>query len=91
MADVYYQVAKKLVEELIARYLEWLADEAEKQAIAWPSSDGFTVESGERCIVEVVKASLALYTSPTTSGSMRGCEAFLQSRIVSRSAGMGAE
>lgn len=57
MADVYYQVAKKLVEELIARHLEWLASEEEKQTVAWPSSDEFTVESGQLCIDEVVKVS----------------------------------
>ena len=59
MADVYYKVAKKLVEELITRYLERLASEAEKQTVAWPSSDGFTVESGQRCIAEVMKVRLS--------------------------------
>ena len=57
MADVYYRVAEKLVQQLIFRNFERLASEEsrEKQTVSWPSSDEFTVENGRQCIANEVE------------------------------------
>ena len=60
-SDVHFRVAEELVERAISGGLERLASERGGKMVAWPSSEGFTVEKGQQAIENTVKVCTVLY------------------------------
>ena len=53
--EVDRRMAMELVQRAITRSLEELAKETSETTILWPSSEEFTVESGQRAIERTVQ------------------------------------
>ena len=54
-------VARELVRRVISGSLQRLARERERQTVAWPTGEEFTVQRGQQAIADTVKVCVCVY------------------------------